>query len=72
MLVAATLGRLGSGQAQEPDATGLVGEAALFQEVPSVTAASKYEQDPREAPASISVITRDQIQRFGYRLWAKP
>ncbi len=63
-----TLGRLCAGQAQEPDAVnGPVGEAALFQEVPSVTAASKYEQDPREAPASISVITRDQIQRFGYR-----
>jgi iron complex outermembrane receptor protein len=54
-------------QAQEPDAASPVGEAALFQEVPSVTAASKYEQDPREAPASISVITREQIQRFGYR-----
>lgn len=67
LLVAAPLAWLAPASAQEPESTGPLGEAALFQEVPSVTAASKYEQDPREAPASISVITRDQIQRFGYR-----
>jgi iron complex outermembrane receptor protein len=59
-------------QAQDStDAAGLLGEAALFQEVPSVTAASKYEQDPREAPASITVITREEISRFGYRTLAE-
>ncbi|MGH7525966.1 MAG: TonB-dependent receptor plug domain-containing protein, partial [Gemmatimonadales bacterium] len=58
----------GSAWGQEPEAPPeLVGEAALFQELPSVTAASKYEQDPREAPASISVITQEEIERFGYR-----
>jgi outer membrane receptor for ferrienterochelin and colicins len=45
----------------------MVGEEALFQELPHVTAASKYEQDPREAPASITVITQEEIRRFGYR-----
>ncbi len=56
---------------QAPDASDLLGEAALFQEVPTVTAASKYEQDPREAPASITVITREQIDRYGYRTLAE-
>jgi outer membrane receptor protein involved in Fe transport len=57
---------------QQPD-TGadVLGEATLFQEVPRVSAASKYEQDPREAPASISVITQEEIQRFGYRTLAE-
>jgi iron complex outermembrane receptor protein len=42
-------------------------EEALFTEVPSVTGASRYEQDPREAPASITVVTQDDIRRYGYR-----
>lgn len=46
------------------------GEEALFAEVPSVTGASRYEQDPREAPASITVITQDEIHRSGYRTLA--
>lgn len=45
----------------------LIGEQALFEELPTITAASRYEQDPREAPASISVVTQQEIQRFGYR-----
>ncbi|HEY8257531.1 MAG TPA: TonB-dependent receptor [Gemmatimonadales bacterium] len=72
VLAAALLTPLGIASAQDPDAVrGAVGEAALFEEVPSVTAASKYEQDPREAPASISVITHDDIQRYGYRTLAE-
>jgi iron complex outermembrane receptor protein len=67
-----TLGAAVPAWAQEsPDASDLLGEAALFQEVPSVTAASKYEQDPREAPASITVITKDEIERYGYRTLAE-
>src|SRR2546425_12546804 len=42
-------------------------EMILFQELPSVFGASKYEQKPSEAPASISIITSDEIQRYGYR-----
>ena len=66
------LGSVARLQAQQtPDDSEILGEAALFQEVPSVTAASKYEQDPREAPASITVITRDDIDRYGYRTLAE-
>src|SRR3989454_5505517 len=42
-------------------------EMILFQDLPSVFGASKYEQKPSEAPASISIITADEIQRYGYR-----
>src|SRR5262245_48354426 len=42
-------------------------EMILFQDLPSVFGASKYEQKPSEAPASISIITSEEIQKFGYR-----
>jgi outer membrane receptor for ferrienterochelin and colicins len=42
-------------------------EMILFQELPSVFGASKYEQKPSEAPASVTIITADEIQRYGYR-----
>jgi iron complex outermembrane receptor protein len=42
-------------------------EMILFQELPSVFGASKYEQKPSEAPASISIVTADEIQKYGYR-----
>lgn len=49
----------------------LVGdEALLFQDLPSVTTASRYEQKSTEAPASITVITADDIRRYGYRTLA--
>ncbi len=42
-------------------------EALLFSDVPSVFSASKYEQKVTEAPARISIITADEIQRYGHR-----
>lgn len=42
-------------------------EMSLFQEIPSVFGASKYEQKVTEAPASISIITSDEIKKYGYR-----
>lgn len=38
--------------------------------VPTVFGASKREQKTTEAPASVSVVTRDDIQQFGYRTLA--
>ncbi len=46
------------------------GEEILFQELPSVFGASKYEQKPSEAPASVSIITADEIEKYGYRTLA--
>src|SRR6266581_3063956 len=42
-------------------------EMILFEDLPSVFGASKYEQKPSEAPASVSIITSEEIQKFGYR-----
>lgn len=36
-------------------------------EVASVYSASKYSQKVTEAPSSVSIVTSDQIQRYGYR-----
>jgi outer membrane receptor for ferrienterochelin and colicins len=35
--------------------------------IPTVVGASKHEQKTTEAPASVSIVTRDDIQKFGYR-----
>lgn len=43
------------------------GDDLLFQEIPSVYTASKYEQKVTKAPASISIVTADEIKKWGYR-----
>jgi iron complex outermembrane receptor protein len=49
----------------------LVGEEAiLFQDIPSVFSASKYEQKVTEAPSSVSIVTAAEIRRYGYRTLA--
>ena len=45
-------------------------EALLFSEVPSVFTASRHEQPITKAPASVDVITADQIKRYGWRTMA--
>ncbi len=47
-----------------------LGEAILFQEIPSVYGASKYEQKITEAPSYITIITSDEIRKYGYRTLA--
>ena len=39
----------------------------LFQNIPSVFTASKYEQKVTKAPASVSIVTADEIKKWGYR-----
>lgn len=39
----------------------------LFQDIPSVYSASKYDQKISKAPASISIVTADEIKKWGYR-----
>jgi iron complex outermembrane receptor protein len=52
-------------------ATTLPGEDApeleMYKDMPVIVAAGKREQSQREAAASVSVITSDEIQLFGYR-----
>ncbi len=45
-------------------------EAMLFQEIPSVFGASKYEQKVTEAPSSVSIVTAQEIKKYGYRTLA--
>ncbi len=42
-------------------------ELLLFEEIPIVTAAAKHAQTPREAPAFVSIITADEIKKYGHR-----
>ncbi len=42
----------------------------LFDEIPIVYGASKYEQKTTEAPSSVSVITAEEIKKYGHRTLA--
>jgi outer membrane receptor for ferrienterochelin and colicins len=56
--------------AQDPGEGRATDEQVLLQEIPSVYAASKYEQKVTEAPSSVSIITADEIKKYGYRTLA--
>ena len=45
----------------------LLEDEDMFLDIPSVFSASKYEQKVTEAPASVSVVTSEEIRRYGYR-----
>lgn len=52
---------------QPAGAAGGASELMLWQDIPSVLGAAKYEQKQSDAPASVTVITAEDIQLFGYR-----
>jgi outer membrane receptor for ferrienterochelin and colicins len=52
------------------DLTSLSLEALMDIEVPTVSGASKFEQKVTEAPSSVTIITADEIKRYGYRTLA--
>ncbi len=62
--------RADNGTNRAPDLTELPLEALMQIEVPVVFSASKFEQKATEAPSSTSVITADEIKRYGYRTLA--
>ena len=49
------------------DLTTLGIEELMKIEVDTVSSASKYEQPVNEAPASVSIVTADEIKKYGYR-----
>jgi iron complex outermembrane receptor protein len=51
--------------------SGVTEEELLFADIPSVYGASKYEQKVTEAPSSITIITADEIAKYGYRTLAE-
>ena len=55
-----------------PDTQETLGkESTLFEEIPSVYGAAKYDQKVNEAPAAVIIITADQIKKYGYRNFAQ-
>lgn len=45
--------------------------STIFDDIPSVYSASKYEQKVTKAPASISIVTADEIKKYGYRTFGQ-
>lgn len=52
---------------EKPDLTTFTIEELMQVEVETVSGASRYEQPVSEAPASVSIVTADQIKKYGYR-----
>ncbi len=50
-----------------PDLSNLSLEALMEIEIPRVYGASKFEQRTTEAPSSISLVSSDEIKKYGYR-----
>ncbi|MEO7859325.1 MAG: TonB-dependent receptor [Nitrospirales bacterium] len=46
-------------------------ESTLFEEIPSVYGAAKYDQKVNQAPAAVIIITAEQIRKYGYRTFAQ-
>src|SRR5258707_7026238 len=56
---------------RNPGETGEMNPENLLKlEIPTVETASKYTQKATDAPASVSVITADDVKKFGYRTLA--
>ena len=61
---------LSTGTNQSPDISELPIEDLMQLPVPEVYTASKFEQKATEAPSSTTVITSEEIKRYGYRTLA--
>jgi iron complex outermembrane receptor protein len=66
IIFSCTMARAQSGAGKKPAGTGGE-EMILFQELPSVFGASKYEQKPGEAPSAVTIVTAEEIEKYGYR-----
>lgn len=69
MLCSAALLLLFCGVSQGQDSADLTGRSLQDLMNIKVYSASRYSQFVSEAPASVTVISRDQIERGGYRRW---
>ena len=73
LVLCGTLLLLTAAQARETTADPLpeYEEEIFFDDISSVYTASKYEQPLSEAPSLVTLITADEISRFGYRTLAE-
>ncbi|MBX3347384.1 MAG: TonB-dependent receptor [Nitrospira sp.] len=56
---------------QAPPTDSALSERTLFDEIPSVYGAAKYDQKVHEAPAAVTIITAEQVRKYGYRNFAQ-
>src|SRR5690349_9864841 len=67
LLVLAPVARADTNTVQTEDLTTLSLQQLMQIEVPTVFSASKFQQKATEAPSSVTVITSDDIKRYGWR-----
>ncbi len=68
LLLALALPPAGAAQSPGPrEVLAIADENLLFQDIPAVSGASRFEQSASEAPAFVSVVTAREIKLFGYR-----
>ncbi|WP_413935339.1 TonB-dependent receptor plug domain-containing protein [Nitrospira sp. BLG_1] len=60
-----------NGNPQAPPTDSALSERTLFDEIPSVYGAAKYDQKVHEAPAAVTIITAEQVRKYGYRNFAQ-
>lgn len=70
VLMAVLAGMPAGARAEEGSEGEIAPEELLFLEVPVVVTASRMEQPVTEAPSSISIVTADEIRKYGYRTLA--
>src|SRR5690348_9765215 len=56
--------------AQAPDLADLSLEELMNVKVATVYGASRFQQNVSEAPSSVSIVTADEIKKYGYRTLA--
>ena len=72
MLGLVHVGAVAAARAEEAVILAPAGEEAIvFQEIPSVYGASKFEQKVTEAPSFVTLVTAEEIRSHGYRTLAE-
>lgn len=70
-MIAATAGPAWSVHSEPEDLFAMSLEDLMAVEIDSVYSASKYRQTASEAPSSVTIITADEIHKYGYRTLAE-